>query len=103
MVNGGFKGGVGALASTEVWNPTTGTWRATTSSAEVRYAFQMVILPSVDPIFSTVLAAGGNSGGGAVAYADVGNNPVNYNALSVAWTPTGSLANIRTNFKMVVF
>ena len=82
-----------ALASAEVYNPTTGNWTASGSLANARYYFQMVLLPD-----GSVLAAGGY---------DLHDNPVAraevYSPATGNWTTTGSLAVARGIFQMAGF
>ena len=91
----GGQGNGGALASAEVYNPTTATWTTTASLATPRYFFQMVLLPN-----GSVLAAGGqnfiDSNMPYLASAEV------YNPTTNTWTATASLATARANFQMVL-
>ena len=88
LAAGGTSNTIGILASTEVYNPSTATWTATTSLANARTDFQMVLLPN-----GKVLAAGrfndGNTNG--LASAEV------YNPTTATWTVTA-----RSSFQMVL-
>ena len=84
LVAGGINAttsGCSTLATAELYNPSTGTWRATGSMNAGRYSFILVALPNAQ-----VLAAGGtNCGGGGLTSAEL------YNPNTGTWTPTGSM------------
>ncbi len=77
------------LASAEVYNPATGTWKKVGSMTSPRAFFEPVVLNG-----GTVLAVGGrievgNDEYSAIAYADV------YHPSTKSWTATGSMATPR--------
>ncbi|CAL8470399.1 g9941 [Coccomyxa elongata] len=83
----------GALASSEVNNTATQTWRPSVGSmTTARYLFQMVLLND-----GTLLAAGGQSSNAVyLASAEV------YNPVTQTWLPTGFMSTARLGFQMVL-
>ena len=93
MIAGGFYSvGTGsAVASTELYNTTTGLWTTTGNLATARYKFQMVLLPT-----GNVLAAGGaDSSGSALATAEL------YSPTTGNWTTTAPFV-AREDFQMAL-
>lgn len=108
-----------ALASAELYDPSTGVWTATGNMTEVHQAFQMVVLndgrggaritPSLrmqggsscdaEAVSCAVLAAGGTSHGGTpestLAVAEI------YDPATGTWTATGDLNAARVSFQML--
>ncbi len=74
--------GAPALASAELYNPSTGTWTATGSMTTARSGFSFVLLQNGE-----VLAAGGDQapGSGIPSTAEL------YNPATGTWTATGSM------------
>jgi N-acetylneuraminic acid mutarotase len=83
------------LASAEIYNPTTGSWRAVGSLAAGRELVKAVLLPD-----GRVLAVGGCVGDfgryKALASAEI------YDPQTEMWTATGALAEARTQFAMTL-
>jgi WD40 repeat protein len=82
LVAGGW-GSSGFLASAEVYDPATGTWRPTGSMATTRYHHTATLLSD-----GKVLVAGGEGIGGASAEV--------YDPATGTWSPTGPLATYHT-------
>src|SRR5678815_3342989 len=85
LVTGG-QGAGNAVASAEIYDPSTGVWTATGSLATARYYQTATLLPN-----GKVLVAGGiNSSGSSLASAEL------YDSATGTWTATGSLATARS-------
>ena len=86
LVAGGSTSAGTALASAEIYNPSTGHWTSTGSMAAARYGFTLTMLAN-----GWVLAAGGysSSTSPALASAEI------YDPATGGWTPTGLMANGR--------
>jgi len=79
FVVGGRPGGSGGFASTEWWDPGTGTWSSRASMASARWRFGLTLF--TDSMGKQkVLAAGGHNGVDAVASAEV------YDPIGNVWT-----------------
>ena len=80
LLAGGYNGS--CLASTELYEPATGQWRASGAMNVAREFHTTTVLPN-----GKVLAAGGQCGpgGGSLASAEL------YDPASETWTPTGGL------------
>jgi N-acetylneuraminic acid mutarotase len=74
-----------AIASAELYNPTTGTWTTTGSLNHERYNFTATLLPN-----GQVLIAGGEDNVNYTSTAEL------YNPATGTWTYTGSMHNTRT-------
>jgi N-acetylneuraminic acid mutarotase len=88
LVVGGYGGGA-ALASTEVYDPSstaTGTWSFAERLQQARYGHTATLLPD-----GRVLVVGGYGGGAALASAEV------YDPLQRSWSFTGPLKQARDN------
>jgi WD40 repeat protein len=83
LVAGGFGHGIGALSSTEIFDPLSETWTTTASLAEVRSSHGAVLLPN-----GSVLVAGGDDGtgpDGSLASSEL------YDPAAGSWTPGGEM------------
>lgn len=81
LVTGGIDVNLNPLASSEFYNPATGTWSVTGSMTETRSAgFTATLLPNGE-----VLVAGGSGNGGCLDAAEL------YNPSTGRWTSTGSM------------
>lgn len=94
VVVAGGENNNGAIASTEVYSPTTSTWSKSGNLNTARSGASAILLPS-----GSVLVAGGcisNCLSATTATAEL------YNATSGKWSRTGSMATARTYFSMVL-
>lgn len=94
VVVAGGENNNGALASTEVYSPTTRSWTASGNLNTARSNASAVLLPN-----GSVLIAGGcvsNCLGATTATAEV------YNSTNGTWSTTGSMAAARVYFSMVL-
>jgi N-acetylneuraminic acid mutarotase len=87
LVTGGLtpvdtNGNIALTASTEIYNPATGSWTPTGSLTTARYRHTMTLLSDG----RVLVAGGGNSGQSAEIYAPA----------SGTWAPTGSLTTFRS-------
>jgi hypothetical protein len=82
LVAGGYN--YSYIASSELYNPATGTWATTGSLNTARQNHTATLLPN-----GLVLVAGGNDEGGELASCEL------YNPATGTWTTTGSLNNAR--------
>jgi large repetitive protein len=85
LVAGGIGSSGAALASAELYQPSTGTWSATGSMITPRQGQTATVLPN-----GKVLVAGGvNAGGTAVATAEL------YDPSTGTWSSTGAMSSAR--------
>ena len=83
LVAGGTGSG-GVSATTELYDPATGTWAPTGSLASARKLHTATLLPS-----GQVLVVGGDNGTGPLASTEL------YDPATGTWAPTGPLASAR--------
>ncbi len=85
--------GAPALASAELYNPSTGTWTATGSMTRARTGFALVLLQNGE-----VLAAGGDQapGSGIPSTAEL------YNPATGTWTATGNMTTSASGSAVVL-
>lgn len=94
LVAGGDSSSLGGsyLSSTELYNPTSGTWMLTGSMTSARENHQAVLLAN-----GKVLVAGGfNASGGTLASAEL------FDPSTSTWTATGSMNTARSNFSLTL-
>lgn len=94
LVAGGFQGAVtpAVVATSQIYNPSTGSWSATGSMHVPRAGFQALLLKDGD-----VLVAGGE-----IAQNDVTNTAEIYNPGTGTWTMTGNMTYPRLNYQAVL-
>ena len=91
LVAGGTGDSIGALASSELYNPASGTWSSTAEMNDARVSARAVLLPN-----GTVLTMGGciisDCLGQTTRSAEI------YNPSTGRWTVTGSMRTARAEF-----
>lgn len=92
LVAGGLNASLIAQSSAEIWDPSTGTWAATGSMAQTRYAFAGL---ATSGSATTVLVAGGFSTTCATSPC---SNSEEYSTSTATWGSSASMQAGRANF-----